>query len=80
MLATSIAACATARSDAPVWGAVAQAAGAPALPPLRPYTADQQRRAAAELATLPADGVVRGLMMPDYLRMRDQTRELRGEK
>lgn len=80
MLATSIAGCATGRSDDAYWGAVSQVHGAITAPPVRVYTADQQRRAAAELATLPADGVVRGEMMPDYLRTRDQARALRGGK
>jgi hypothetical protein len=43
------------------------------------YSAEQQRRAADELSTLPRDGMVRGMMMPDYGRLRDQARACRGE-
>jgi hypothetical protein len=43
------------------------------------YSAEQQRRAADELSTLPRDGMVRGVMMPDYGRLRDQARACRGE-
>ena len=74
MLATSIAACATARSDAPVWerrGAGGPAPSPPALRPTPPIKA--ALRAANQLATLPADGVVRGPDDASYLRMRDQT-------
>lgn len=73
--ALSIAGCATERSDAGYWGAVAQASGAVLAPAVRPYTAAEQRRAAAELARLPPDSVVAAVMIPDYLRMRDQARK-----
>lgn len=43
------------------------------------YSAEQQRRAADELSVLPRDGMVRGTMMPDYGRLRDQTRACRRE-
>ena len=43
------------------------------------YSTEQQRRAAEELSTLPRDGMVRGTMMPDYGRLRDQARACRGE-
>jgi hypothetical protein len=43
------------------------------------YSAEQQRSAADELSVLPRDGIVRGVMMPDYGRLRDQTRACRGE-
>ncbi|MPZ32063.1 MAG: hypothetical protein GEV13_13885 [Rhodospirillales bacterium] len=43
------------------------------------YSAEQQRRAADELSTLPRDGMVRGTMMSDYGRLRDQSRACRGE-
>lgn len=42
------------------------------------YSAEQQRRAAEELSGLPRDGTVRGVMMPDYARLRDQARACRG--
>lgn len=42
------------------------------------YSAEQQKRAAEELAGLPRDGMVRGVMMPDYGRLRDQARACRG--
>lgn len=42
------------------------------------YSAEQQRRAADELSMLPRDGMVRGTMMPDYGRLRDQARACRG--
>ena len=42
------------------------------------YSAEQQRRAADELSTLPRDSMVRGTMMPDYGRLRDQARACRG--
>jgi hypothetical protein len=61
----SISACATASSE-------------PACPREVAYSADQQRRAAEELSTLPRDGMVRGVMMPDYGRLRDQARACRG--
>lgn len=77
VLTTSIAGCATARSDdAAHWGAVSQAAGAVLAPSVRPYTADEMARARDELATLPAGSMVAGVMIPDYLRMRDQSRKL----
>lgn len=43
-----------------------------------PYTCEQQRQAAAELATLPA-GSVLGVMVGDYLNMRRQARTALGE-
>jgi PBP1b-binding outer membrane lipoprotein LpoB len=42
------------------------------------YTREQQARAADELLALPRDGMVRGTMMPDYGRLRDQARACRG--
>jgi hypothetical protein len=42
------------------------------------YSTEQQRRAAAELSDLPRDGMVRGVMMPDYARLRDQARACRS--
>jgi hypothetical protein len=42
------------------------------------YSAETQRRAADELQALPRDGIVRGVMMPDYGRLRDQVRACRG--
>lgn len=47
----------------------------PALPE---YSLGMQRQAAEELKMLPADGMVRGRMMPDYGRMRDEVRACRG--
>lgn len=44
------------------------------------YSPDQQRRAAEELAVLPRDGLVRGVFMPDYGRLRDQARACRGKE
>jgi hypothetical protein len=66
LLTTSIAGCATAPSDG-------------ACPREVEYSAQQQRRAADELSTLPRDGMVRGTMMADYGRLRDQARACRGE-
>jgi hypothetical protein len=43
------------------------------------YSAEQQRQAADELSALPRNGTVRGVMMPDYGRLRDQARACRGE-
>ena len=65
LLTTSTAGCATAVSNA--------------CPREVEYSADQQRQAADELSTLPRDGMVRGVMMPDYGRLRDQARACRGE-
>jgi hypothetical protein len=64
LLTTSIAGCATAVSNA--------------CPREVEYSADQQRQAADELSSLPRDGMVRGVMMPDYGRLRDQARACRG--
>jgi hypothetical protein len=61
----SIAGCATAVSSA--------------CPSEVEYSAEQQRRAADELSVLPRDGMVRGMMMPDYGRLRDQARACRGK-
>lgn len=44
------------------------------------YSPEQQRRAAEELAVLPRDGMLRGVFMPDYGRLRDQARACRGEE
>ncbi|HZX86732.1 MAG TPA: hypothetical protein VFF19_24390, partial [Reyranella sp.] len=65
LLTMSIAGCATAVSSA--------------CPREVEYTAEQQRQAADELTALPRDGVVRGVLMPDYGRLRDQTRACRKE-
>ena len=43
------------------------------------YSPEQQRRAAEELAELPRDGMLRGVFMPDYARLRDQVRACRGD-
>ena len=50
----------------------------PACPREVEYTADQQRQGAEELQALPKDSVVRGTFMPDYGRLRDQSRACRG--
>jgi hypothetical protein len=50
----------------------------PACPSLPEYTLDQQVQAADELAAMPDGGIVKGLFMPDYGRMRDGTRACRG--
>lgn len=78
VLTTSLGACTTARSDDAYWGAVAQTYGAAVAPPVRTWSADDRRRAADELAALPKGSVIAEKMMPDYLRMRDQAREIRG--
>jgi hypothetical protein len=65
LLVTLISACATAVSSA--------------CPREVEYSLQQQQRAAEELSTLPRDGMVRGTMMPDYGRLRDQARACRGE-
>lgn len=64
-LMTSTAGCATASSSG-------------ACPREVEYSTQQQRRAADELSALPRDGMVRGTMMPDYGRLRDQARACRG--
>ena len=64
LLTMSIAGCATAVSSA--------------CPREVEYSAEQQRRAADELSMLPRDGMVRGTMMPDYGRLRNQARACRG--
>ena len=46
-------------------------------PTLPAYTLGMQRQAADELKMLPADGMVRGRMMPDYGTMRDEVRACR---
>ena len=66
LLTMSIAGCATAVSSA--------------CPREVDYSAEQQQRAADELAALPRDGMVRGVMMPDYGRLRDQTRACRSAR
>ena len=48
-----------------------------ACPPVVPYTAEQQARAADELDSLPADAELRE-MMADYKWMRDQARVCAG--
>jgi hypothetical protein len=63
LLTMSIAGCATAVSSA--------------CPREVEYTAEQQRQAADELSSLPREGMVRGVMMPDYGRLRDQSRACR---
>lgn len=65
LLTMSTAACGTATSSA--------------CPREVEYSAEQQRRAADELSTLPRDGMVRGVMMPDYGRLRDQARACRAK-
>lgn len=42
------------------------------------YTPAQETAAADELLKLPRDGLIRGLFMPDYGRLRDQARACRG--
>lgn len=64
LLTTSIAACGTGPSSV--------------CPREVEYSAEQQRQAADELATLPRDSVMRSVMMPDYGRLRDQARACRG--
>lgn len=64
LLTMSIAGCATAPSNA--------------CPREVEYSAEQQRRAVDELLALPNDGMVRGVMMPDYGRLRDQARACRN--
>ncbi|MBL8304346.1 MAG: hypothetical protein JNM26_16460, partial [Ideonella sp.] len=44
-----------------------------ACPPVVPYSAEQQARAANELAALPQDAALRALMA-DYARVRQQLR------
>lgn len=44
------------------------------------YTPEQEGQAADELAPLPRDGMIRGTFMPDYGRLRDQSRACRGVK
>ena len=51
----------------------------PACPSLPEYTKAQQVQAADELAAMPDGGIVKGLFMPDYSRMRDGTRACRGD-
>jgi len=63
LLTMSTAGCATASSEA--------------CPREVEYSPEQQRRAANELSTLPRDGMVRGVLMPDYGRLRDQARACR---
>jgi hypothetical protein len=65
LLTTSTAGCATAVSSA--------------CPREVEYSAEQQRQAADELSALPREGMVRGVMMPDYGRLRDQARACRRE-
>ena len=65
LLMTSIAGCATAVSNA--------------CPREVDYSASQQYQAAEELSALPRDGMVRGVMMPDYGRLRDQARACRRQ-
>lgn len=69
IVATSIAGCETVRSDEPQ-------APLTLAPAVRSYTPDEMRRAADELAAMPADSIVAGVMIPDYQRMRDQARRL----
>ena len=57
--------------------ACATAVFEPVCPALPEYTLEIQRQAADELAALPKDGVVRGRMMPDYGRMRNEVRACR---
>lgn len=49
----------------------------PVCPALPEYALAMQREAAEELKALPADGIVRGRMMPDYGTMRDEVRACR---
>src|SRR5215213_4076781 len=53
--------------------ACATAASNSACPPLREWSADEQLRAADELALLPADSIL-DTMFRDYSRLRDQVR------
>jgi hypothetical protein len=64
LLTMSTAGCTTARSDV--------------CPREVEYSLAQQQQAAEELMSLPRDGVVRGTMMPDYGRLRDQARACRS--
>ena len=41
------------------------------------YSPEQQKQAALELQAMPANSIVRGTMMPDYGRLRDQARACR---
>ena len=66
LLTMSIAGCATASSNG-------------ACPREVEYSAEQQVRAAGELQALPREGMVRGVMMPDYGRLRDQSRACRAK-
>lgn len=66
LLMMSIAGCATAPSSG-------------ACPREVEYSAEQQRRTADELSMLPRDGMVRGTLVPDYGRLRDQARACRGD-
>lgn len=75
-MAASIAGCETTPSDTAYWGALTKASVPIVAPAVRPYTAAEQDAAAAELATLPANSIVAGVMIPDYQRMRDQARRL----
>ena len=59
-------------------GACATAPSSSVCPREVDYTAEQQRQAAEELRVLARDGIVRGVMMPDYGRLRDQARACRG--
>lgn len=43
------------------------------------YTPQQEVGAADELQRLPRDGLIRGLFMPDYGRLRAQARACRGD-
>ena len=65
LLTMSTAGCATAGSER-------------ACPREVEYSPAQQSQAADELQALPRDSVVRALMMPDYGRLRAQSRACRG--
>ena len=43
------------------------------------YSAEQQVQASDELQALPHDGLIRGTFMPDYGRLRAQSRACRGK-
>ncbi len=64
LLTTLMSACAPAASKLP----------APACPQLVEYTPQTQLAAEMELKQLRADGPIRSRMMPDYGRMREETR------
>lgn len=58
-------------------GACATASSNPVCPQIVEYTKEEQAAAAGELATLPANAIVRAKFMPDYGRMRAEVRACR---